>query len=507
MTAIPFPLSSSPGHVDHTESAGRLINCYAEPLGEGRGAKRVRAPGFFPFFSSTQSGFRGMFIVGSTLYAAFATGGSIGGGSLWTGFGGGGPLQRLGGPGPGADLPGEDAVCYFARNNRLTAGAPTPDKVVVTAGHAYVITDTEVVIYPDADLPQTVNSVFALDGYLVFTTPNGRAYATELNALEVNSLSFGQAEAKTDGLIRGIPFSGRAHFFGTQSLEIWVDVGASPFPFQRSVVVPFGLIGPDAVAGWEDGFGSGLLWVADDFSVRVLNGYTAVKVSPPDLDRLLARDPDRLKILANVYVVDGHPMWTVTGTDYSWSFDLNTQKWHERRSWRRRRVEDGSIQVEQTRWRAKQSLRAFNKWLVGDDISGSIHEIDPRYHREFEDPLVARIESGPVAQFPARIRVARADFNMETGVGEIGPLPLIGIDSIDPLVEDPTVSISWSDDGGSSWSTPLIRKLGQLARAEKRVTVLRTGMSTQHGRRWRLEVADPVYVSIISGDQSAELRR
>lgn len=467
MVAIPLPLSTSPGHVDHAESSGRLINLFAEPLGEGRGAKRIRVPGMTSFLTSSQTGFRGMTEVSGVLYAAFS-------GTLRRGTSAGGAMTTH------AALTGTLPV-YFARNNKAS-----PDKVLVTENGAFLILDPNTIsAYPDADLPQP-NSVFGLDGYLVFTLGSGRAYASDLNSTAVNALSFGDAEAKSDGLVRGVAYSGRAHFFGNESMEIWINVGATPFPFQRSVVVPFGLIGPDAVAGWEDGFGSGLLWVANDYSVRSLNGYTAEKVSPPDLDRLLARDSNKSRILCSVYMVDGHPMFTVTGDAYSWSFDLNTQKWHERASYLI------------TRWRGLQTIKAFNKWLVGDRNTGNIYEIDPTNYREGLDLLLTRLESGPVEKFPARVRVARADFHLETGVGVIT--------GTDPIQTDPTVGVSWSDDGGTSWSNPLLRKIGRQARADKNISVFRTGMSTRHGRRWRLDIADPVYVSYLGADQSAELR-
>lgn len=470
MVAIPFPISSAPGFRAQ-ESAGRLINCFAEALGENRSdpAKRIRVPGLTKFLTSSQTGFRGMMELssGSTLYVAFN-------GQLYKGTSAGGPLTAHN------VLAGTKSV-YFARNNKAS-----PDKVVVTENGAFIIVDPSTIsAYPDPDLPPNPNSVFGIDGYLVFTIADQRVFASDLNATSLNPLSFGTTYSKPDPLVRGIPFSGRALFFGSQTLEIWINVGATPFPFQRSVVIPFGLLAPDAVAGWEDGWGAGLLWVANDYTVRRLDGYTPVKASPPDLERLLSRDPNPQNLLANVFMVDGHPMWTITGTTYSWVFDLVTQKWHERASYLR--------QI----WRGKQTWLAFGKWLIGDALSGNIHIIDPTNHTEDGQPLSMRIESAPVEKFPQRVRVARADFHVDTGVGFIT--------GIDPTQTDPEVEISWSDDGGINWGPPMIRKIGRQS-VDRNVSVFRTGMTTRHGRRWRLDVHDPLYVAIFGGDQSAELR-
>jgi hypothetical protein len=84
---IPFPLSSAPGGVSGQESAGRLINCYAEPLGKDIGAQKGfvppvvvwrKSPGLAQFCASTQSGFRGGLLVGSIrLHCMEREGGNI----------------------------------------------------------------------------------------------------------------------------------------------------------------------------------------------------------------------------------------------------------------------------------------------------------------------------------------------------------------------------------------------------------------------------------------------
>src|SRR5262245_4265063 len=217
MVAIPLPYGSAPGFRAQ-EGAGRLVNAYAEPLGEGRqDAKRVRVPGMTSFFTAGQVGFRGMFLESNSnvLYVAFKD-------ELYKGAGGGALVRHM--PTPG-QFPGTKTV-YFARNN----ASPTPHLIAVTELGAFQITQTPDIL-PYA-VPAQPNSVFGLDGYLVFTIGDGRAYATDLNSLTLNSLSFANAEAKPDGLVRGIAFSGRALFFGTQTLEIWIDVGTQPFPFQ-----------------------------------------------------------------------------------------------------------------------------------------------------------------------------------------------------------------------------------------------------------------------------------
>src|SRR4029078_9129282 len=114
------------------------------------------------------------------------------------------------------------------------------------------------------------------------------------------------------------------------------------------------------------------------------------------------------------------------------------------------------------------------------------------------NPLIVTLESGPVKDFPNRIRIARADFDFTVGVGDVT--------GTDPIETDPTVMVSWSDDGGVNFTNPWNRKLGKQAVSTQRITTLNTGLSGPMGRRWRLSVSDPVHFGFLGGDQKAEPR-
>jgi hypothetical protein len=76
-----------------------------------------------------------------------------------------------------------------------------------------------------------------------------------------------------------------------------------------------------------------------------------------------------------------------------------------------------------------------------------------------------------------------------------------------PNAINPSIAISWSDDGGAKWSNPLVRSLGAQAAAKRvRVSVKNTGMTSVLGRRWRLDVSDPVYTSFLKATQSSDPR-
>jgi hypothetical protein len=270
--------------------------------------------------------------------------------------------------------------------------------------------------------------------------------------------------------------------------EVYSDT-ANPtgFPFTRSYVLQRGLLSPYAIAGHEDGFASALIWVADDYSVVQHNGSPIpLKISPPDLDRLIAGVADKTTLEASVYISQGHPKWVISCPTFTWEFDIGSQKWNERASYLG------------MRWRAIGGCSAFGKWIMGDTQAGQLIYVDPTNFTEVGSPLVMQIESGPVVNFPNRTKVARADFNFVTGVGiATGP---------DPIATNPQVGVSWSNDGGLTYSNEFARPLGRQQTAS-RVTMLRSGQTGDQGRRWRLKISDPIYGAFLGGVQSMQLGR
>jgi hypothetical protein len=473
---IPWPLSSSPGAFPQ-ESAGRLINCYAEPLGKDVEATKKlvppvvvwrKSPGLSLFGASVNTGFRGQILVGNTLYAAWSGAASR--------FDSTGAETTLSGT-----LNGTEKV-FFAINNKTT-----PDVVCVAPQTgAFSVTSSSVINFADPDIGAP-NSVCFMDSFFIFTYGDGTLQASGQNAVTIATTDKTTAQSKPGGLTRAVPFNGQLVALGPNFGEVYADTAnATGFPFTRSYVLQRGLLSPYAIAGHEDGFGSALIWVADDFSVVQHNGSPVpLKISPPDLDRLIAGVADKATLEASVYISQGHPKWVIRSPTFTWEFDLGSQKWNERASY------------GQLRWRAIGGCSAFGKWLMGDTQAGQLIYIDPTNYTEVGSPLVMQMDSGPVVNFPNRTKVGRADFNFDTGVGIAT--------GQDPIATNPQVGISWSNDGGLTYSNEFQRELGREYQAS-RITMLRTGQTGVQGRRWRLKISDPVYGGFMGATQDMSLR-
>ena len=78
-----------------------------------------------------------------------------------------------------------------------------------------------------------------------------------------------------------------------------------------------------------------------------------------------------------------------------------------------------------------------------------------------------------------------------------------GLTAFDPIEVDPVVEISWSDDGGQNYYAPIQRKLGKQAQTRQLVSLIAcTGRSSWNARRWRLTIADPIYVGFMAAYQN-----
>jgi len=370
-------------------------------------------------------------------------------------------------------LSGNQPVTW-AQNNK----SPTPDVVVVSENGCFSVTTAAVTSFADVDLPQP-NSVTQLDGYLLWTTGDGRIFASDLNDITVNALSFTTCQANPDGLLRGT-VSGQQFFaWGQTSCEVYQDVATTPFPLARVTVIPVGLAGQWAIAGFGPGWDGPQIFVAADGTVRKLVGYDPQVISTKDVERDINSISNKALLKATVYVVGGHSIWSLSTPNWTWEYNNSTGYWHERKS----------LNID--RWRGDQSAYFFNDWYLGDYSSGKILAIDESQFDEDDSAITMTIESGPVKEFPARVQISAAFFDWSTGAA-----PLVGSDD----AINPSVEISWSFDGGATWVGSQIRaSLGTQGEYSRQIRVNRIGLSTHHGTRFRLVTTSPIYKTFAGG--------
>jgi len=461
MVAITFPSTSYPGDQPQ-RSRGRLVNAMVEKGGDI--IRWIRSPGVIPFATSPETVFRGMAVAqDGVLYAAFKD-------ILKKGSSAGGALVTV------AGLAGQQPV-RFAFNQNVT-----PDQVVVTENGAFTFTATTVSgSYPDPDLPQPVDVCFGF-GFFFFVTGAARCYASGINTTSIDPTMFVTAEGKPDTLYRCVFFNDQLYLLGPDSIEVWgKPVNATGFPLNRITMIPRGILGPGCVSGYENGCDLGLVIISGNAQVMRINGYQPERISEPDLERLISLVPDKTKIEMTTFgSMGGHMLLKIKCPQWCWIYDFTTQTWHERNSY---------LSVTS---RLKQGLWAYGKWLIGDENSGNIGQIDPgsvvaTSYREFGAPLIWQIDSAPMKAFPTRTVVGPAHFDFQPGMGMAT--------GADPIQTSPQVMINWSDDGGLNFSNTMQRPVGRQGDGSWLTRVFLTGSFGPYGRIWRLRISDPVSVT------------
>lgn len=471
-TPLPFPATALPGRRPG-ESQGDLLNAYVTKVGDEirwhrvAGLRRV-TPGKI---DASRREPRGQLAVGNYLVSAWTD-------SLEAMDPAGGIAVAL-----GDVLAGAKPVTMAANIRDI------PQIAIVTESDAYLFdTDTMTLVpYPltDVSVAQdgsemvdnlgSVNSVDYYAGYLVFSRGDGTIVASDLQNAIIPDLSYDRAQYAADGLLRMKSTGETILAMGTKSIEVWQDVGKIPFPLQRATVIDTGLLGQFAVAGGPSEWERGILFVASDFTVRQLDGYTPRIVSNDAVSRDIydARNlPGEFR--AQVYSFGGQAIWSLSHLEWTWEYNLSTGAWHRRQSqgWKR--------------WRGGFA-REFNlRWYVQDMKSDGILEVTSDVCYEDETRLLTEVTSSALKDFPLSVRVPDLEFDFTVGLGDV----------MRPEAEqDPVVALSWSHDGGATWSSPLMRSLGQQGRYGTLVRLRNIGKSTHHGVMFKWSIIDPVHVT------------
>ena len=467
MPEISFPLTTSPG-IGSTESGGRLINAYVEKAAAGSRSKWVwrRAAGLIERFTVGEEPARGALLVGTVLYVIAGTKAYTVTPSL--------VVTELTG-----DPIGGDGLVIMDRNQNAT-----PQVLVIhSGGMSQINTGAGTVAdFSDGDLPAP-NSVAYVGGYFFFGIGDGRCFASGLNAVTVGANDFARAESAPDGIVRAVRHGSYLALMGDKTVDFFSNVGnPTGFPFSFSSTIAIGLLTKHAVAGFELGFPDGLVFVAADRTVQRLVGFSPQKISTPDLDALIDAVVDVEDLEMSVHVAKGRSFAVLSSADWTWEYAFPTADspgtWVERKSY------------GDERWRAHIGVNAFDQWLVFDRDTTSAFKVDRTSKTENGEPLVWEVRSTQTHAFPSRIEFSRLSLDFEVGVGvDAGQ---------DPIETDPRVLVSYSDDGGRTFSDDrelLLGTQGEMVTVEDWLW----GTCGPRGRQWRLRISDPIEIALMGG--------
>lgn len=341
--------------------------------------------------------------------------------------------------------------------------------------------------FTDPDFKPADKVVFQ-DGYFIFNEKGtGRFFISGLNSTDFDALDIATAEGNPDKIISIISDHRDLWLFGTQSAEVFYNSGNADFPFERisGAFVEHGCAAAFSVAKMNNS----VFWLGRDDKgdgiVYMARGYQPQRISTHAVETAIRGYTGIEDAIAYTYQANGHFFYVLNfpASDTTWVFDTATNMWHERVS---------TVNGVFRKHRSHVHAFAFNKHIVGDYESGKVYEMSPDYLSDNGDEIT-RMRTAPHVSNGLKL-VSHKSFqlDMETGVGLDG----------EDQGSNPKAMMSYSDDGGSSWSSERLVSIGRIGNRKTRVIWRRLGMSRD--RVYKIKITDPVRVTILGAEIDLE---
>lgn len=317
------------------------------------------------------------------------------------------------------------------------------------------------------------NSVTYQDGYFIFNRKGtGQFFISDLLSTEFSPLEFATAEGAPGDTVKVISSRRQLWLLGEHTVEHWWNrgVGSPPFDRVQGAFIERGCIAPDSVAKTD----TAVIWLGDDrvFYLSAGEGLNRISTHAVEFD---LKDGEVSDAQAFVYSEEGHQFYVCTfpHLNKTWCFDVATGLWHERQT------EDGR--------HLANSHAVFNgDNIVGDYRNGKLYRLSMDTFKDGDAFIKRTAISPPVHAGRNKATVWNLELDMESGVGLFDP---------DAYGHDPQAMLSWSNDGGNTWSNQHWKPIGKDAQFLTRVRWSRLGSFRQ--RHFKLEILDPVPVSIL----------
>ncbi len=462
---LKLPMESAIGRSGQ-EAHTRLINGYPEVTANDEGGKApfvlYARPGLTRF---NQSSFTG---VARTLVLASATELLAVLGNQIVSFTPAGVSSVL------ANLSGTDRITSALNENSTAAQI-----ALVGDGGTYwnFIPSTSALTTPSTSFPAP-NSVTFLKGLFIFSTPGGLIFHSALNdGTSFNSLAFGYANSSALPVVRGIADAGYYYVFGQEIMEIWQDVGTSPFalaPVQQ--YMSMGLLAKYSVA---QGATNGLIWIDHRGIVRYGRDGGALRISTHTVERAIEElpDSDRPNLIGTYFVAQGHDFYVLSApSQWTWVYDISMGRWFE---WNAFGL---------SRWLINDAILFNQHWLACDYRNGLLYRVDAGEYDDIGNEFVFEIWCPHASAFRTSLIADQLDIDIASGVG------LVSGTADDTA---PSLQIDYSDDGGKTFRGARRAPAGAMGQYGQLIRTGAWGRVNPKGRLWRVRASARVLRSVI----------
>ncbi len=293
-----------------------------------------------------------------------------------------------------------------------------------------------------------------LDGFFVLNRPGtNQFYLSDNIAVTWNPLYIA-AKAGLDILVTFAVTMRQLWLVGEKTTETWSDAGASDFPFQ----IAQGGIEQGCIASASLVRTEGLLfWLSRtrDGQAVVIKGwnYLTQRVSNHAIEAAIGGYAVISDAVGWSYQLGGHTVIVMTfpSANATWCYDLASEEWHE---W----------QSNGGRHLGEVHCACYGLNLVGDYSSGNLYALSFDTYTDNGAPITRTRAFPHLVGNANRVIYSRFIADMQCGTVAAG-LPA------------PVLTLSWSDDRGATWSTPVTVGMGLAGAANTSLQFRRLGMA------------------------------
>jgi len=343
-----------------------------------------------------------------------------------------------------------------------------------------------------------------VDNYFVYNRPASQQWGASGGLSPISgSTSFSSKDGSPDNLVALIVDHREVYLMGEASSEVWTDVGAVPFPFQRipGTSTQHGVAARFSLARLGDSFAYVSRNNRGQAQIMQMKGYVPSRISNHAVENSITNQYVD-DAIAWTYQLEGHEVYVVSfpTLNLTWAYDIASGMWHK---W---------LYTDNTgtysRHRGNCCAVFQGMVLVGDYANGSIYELDKQNYtdngqnirrlrraphlvtdlqRQYFDELQIQFQpgvgtTGVSVSTDTNIYIGSPYFISPTGTLSILPNNnyVIGVANPITLLTDtnyPQAMLRWSNDGGSTWSREYWVTIGQEGKYKNRAIWRRLGMA------------------------------
>ena len=359
--------------------------------------------------------------------------------------------------------------------------------IIVDSSGGYIVDITKpveqqtLVKITDPDFPpEPTGVIFNTGRFLVTSVTNARFYGSDIyDGLSWDGLNFASAETYPDNIVAIVNGNfGTFYLMGTATTEIWYNTGGADFPYalMSGGVLNYGCtLSPDSIIR----LGEEIIFLgnsqAEGKAFYSISGQQVRNITNPEMYEVLRniRFPDFHKAVG--YSDNGIPIFQVTfkETGKTYFYDARIGMWGERIS----RGLKGHVY--------ELGTYSYGQQFFTSSEDGTVFKLNPLITKDgdyFQDlEFIGRHTSIGEERFV----VDAIQFKMEVGQGKINDYN-----------QAPIAVLSYSKDGGWTWTPEIFGSMGKIGDYLIRLIWRRLG--TCRDIVFKLKITDRVERRIIS---------